>query len=255
MVNKIVKSADEAVAKIRDGSIICIGGFGYAGTPFALIKAVSQRKPPLRDLTLVGTATRQFDYLVAVGAVKKVITTYPGFPANLRSLVEAKDPLIQAHKRGELEVEVVPQGNLVERLRAGGAGIPAFYSPIGVGTELTKGKETRIFNGLECVLESALKVDFALIKAHKADRYGNLVYRGSARCHNPIYATAAAVTVAEVDEVVEVGHLDPEAVVTPGIFVDCVVKASKVDPYDYFKDFFYEEMKTYLDYVHGKRRS
>jgi 3-oxoadipate CoA-transferase alpha subunit len=255
MVDKTVKSVEEAVAQIRDGSVICIGGFGYAGTPFSLVKALSERKPIPGNLTLVGTATRQFDYLVAVGAVKKVITTYPGFPANLRSLLEPKDPLIQAHKRGELEVETVPQGNLVERLRAAGAGIPGFYTPIGVGTALGEGKEVRVFDGVECILERALKADYALIKAHQGDRQGNLVYRGTSRCHNPIYATAADHCIAEVDEIVEVGHLDPEAVVTPGIYVDCVAQASKTDPYQYFKDFFYEEMKDYLSYVHAKRRS
>lgn len=255
MVNKIVESVEEAVADIQDGSVICIGGFGYAGTPFCLIRALADRKPTPRDLTLVGVATRQVDYLVAVKAVKKVITTYPGFPTYLRSLIEPKDPLIQAYKRGEVEVEVVPQGNMVERLRAAGAGIPAFYTPIGVGTELGEGKETRLFDGIECILEKALKADYALITAHRADRYGNLVYRGTARGHNPIYAMAADITIVEVDEVVDLGELAPEAVVTPGIFVDCVVKAPKTEPYQYFRDFFYEEMKDYLDYAHAKRRS
>jgi 3-oxoadipate CoA-transferase alpha subunit len=255
MVNKIVGSLEEAVTDIRDGSVICIGGFGYAGTPFCLIRALAERTPTPGELTLVGVATRQVDYLVAAGSVKKVITTYPGFPTYLRSLIDPKDPLIQAYKRGEVEVEVVAQGNMVERLRAAGAGIPAFYTPIGVGTELGEGKETRSFDGAECMLEKALKADYALIKAHKADRYGNLVYRGTARGHNPIYAMAADTTIVEVDEMVDVGELAPEAVVTPGIFVDCVVKAPKTEPYQYFRDFFYEEMKDYLEYAHAKRRS
>jgi len=253
MVNKIVASVEDAVAGIRDDSVISIGGFGYAGTPFSLYKALADRTPPPRHLTLVGTATRQFDYLVAKGAVRKVITTYPGFPAKLRSIVEHKAPLVQAYKRGEVEVELVPLGNLVERIRAAGAGIPSFYSPIGVGTELGKGKETLVFDGRECILEMALKTDYALVRAHKADRFGNLVYRGTARCHNPIFAMAADFTIAEVEEIVEVGDLDPEIVVSPGIFVDYVVKAPKINPYQYFKDFFYEEMKDYLDYVHAKR--
>ncbi len=254
MVDKTVRSVEDAVAGIRDGSVVCIGGFGYAGTPVCLLKALSDRKPTPNNLTLVGIATRQFDYLVAVGAVKKVITTYPGFPANLRSIMENKDPLILAYKKGELEVEILPLGNLIERLRAAGAGIPAFYSPIGVGTELGKGKETRIFDGVECSLEQALKVDYAIIRAHKADRYGNLVYRGTSKNNNPIYAMAADCTIAEVDEVVPVGSLDPEAVATPGIYVNHVVVAQKTDPYMYFSDFFYEEMKSYLDYVHARRK-
>jgi 3-oxoadipate CoA-transferase alpha subunit len=254
MVNKIVSSVEEAVAEIRDNSVISIGGFGYAGTPFAVCKALAYRMPPPGGLTLIGTATRQFDYLVSVGAVKKVITTYPGFPSNLRSIVEHKAPLIQAFKKNEVEVEVVPLGNLIERIRAAGAGIPCFYSPIGAGTELAMGKESRVFDGKECILETALKTDYALIRAHKADRYGNLVYRGSARCHNPVFAMAAEFTIAEVEETVEVGDIDPETVITPGIFVDCVVQAKKEDPYQYFKDFFYEEMKDYLEYVHANGR-
>lgn len=254
MIDKTVASVEEAVADIRDGSVISIGGHGYAGTPFTTYRALADRSSPPRGLTLLGIATRQVDYLVKVGAVKKVITTYPGYPANLRSAAERKAPLIQAYKKGDVEVEIVPLGNLVERLRAGGAGIPAFYTPIAVGTELGEGKETRVIDGKECILERALKTDYAIIKAHKADRYGNLIYRGTSRGHNPIFAMAADFTIVEVDEIVEMGTFDPEVVVTPGIFVDRVVQAPKADPYQYFRDFFYEEMKDYLDYVHAKKR-
>lgn len=254
MIDKTVASVEEAVADIRDDSVISIGGFGYAGTPFSTYMALADRSSPPRGLTLVGVATRQLDYLVNVGAVIKVIVPYPGYPANLRTALGHKAPLILAYNRGDLMVEIVPLGNLVERLRAGGGGIPAFYTPIAVGTELGEGKETRVFDGKECILERALKTDYAIIKAHKADRHGNLVYRGTTRNLNPVYAMAADFTIVEVDEIVEVGTLDPEVVVTPGIFVDRVVQAPKIDPYQYFKDFFYEEMKDYLDYAHARKR-
>jgi 3-oxoadipate CoA-transferase alpha subunit len=254
MIDKTVGSIEEAVSDIRDDSMVSVGGHGYAGTPFTTYMALANRNPPPRGITLVGIATRQFDYLVQVGSVKKVITTYPGYPANLRTAAERKAPLIQAYKRGEVEVEIVPLGNLIERLRAGGAGIPAFYTPIAVGTELGEGKETRVIEGKECMLEWALKTDYALIKAHKGDRHGNLVYKGTARSHNPVYAMAADFTIAEVDEIVELGTLDPETVITPGIFVDRIVEAPKVDPFQYFRDFFYEEMRDILDYVHAKQR-
>ena len=254
MIDKTVASVEEAVADIRDDAVISIGGFGYAGTPFSTYMALADRSTPPKGLTLVGIATRQLDYLVNVGAVKKVIVPYPGYPANLRTALGSKAPLIKAYHRGDLTVEIVPLGNLVERLRAGGAGIPAFYTPIGVGTELGEGKERRVFDGKECLLERALKTDYAIIKAHKADRHGNLVYRGTARNLSPLYAMAADFTIVEVDEIVEVGTLDPEVVVTPGIFVDRVVQAPKMDPFQYFKDFFYEEMKDYIDYAHARKR-
>jgi 3-oxoacid CoA-transferase A subunit len=253
MIDKTVASVEEAVRDIRDNSVISIGGHGYAGTPFTTYMAFADRKPTPKNLTLVGVATRQYDYLVNVGAVKKVITTYPGYPAKLRAAAEKKAPSIQAFKRGELEVEISPLGNLIERLRAGGSGIPAFYTPIASGTELGQGRETRDFDGKECILESALKTDYAIIRAHKADRHGNVIYRGTARGHNPVFAMASTFTIVEVDEIVEIGALDPETIVTPGIFVDRVVQAPKVDPFQYFRDFFYEEMKDVLDYVYAKR--
>ena len=254
MIDKTVASVEEAVADIRDNTMISIGGFGYAGTPFSTYMALADRSTPPRGLTLVGIATRQLDYLVNVGAVKKVIVPYPGYPANLRTALGHKAPLVRAFNRGDLTVEIIPLGNLVERLRAGGSGIPAFYTPIGVGTELGEGKERRVFDGKECILEKALKTDYAIIKAHKADRHGNLVYRGTARNLSPLYAMAADFTIVEVDEIVEVGTLDPEVVVTPGIFVNRVVQAPKIGPFQYFKDFFYEEMKDYLAYAHAKKR-
>lgn len=219
-VNKIVATLSEAVADIPDRATVGIGGFGAAGTPYRLVRALAERK--VKGLTVVATSPRQFEFLIQSGSVRKAITPFARYADPT-----APNPLLEPYLRGEIEVEVLPIGNLVERLRAAAAGIPAFYCPVGIDTVVEEGKEKRTLAGQECLLEHALPLDFALIKGHKGDRLGNLTYRMTARCHNPVMAMAARTTIAEVDEVVEVGELNPEAIVTPGIFVQRVVKADK----------------------------
>ncbi|MBM4447134.1 MAG: 3-oxoacid CoA-transferase subunit A [Chloroflexi bacterium] len=220
VVSKIVASPSEAVADIFDGAVIGIGGFGAAGTPYRLVLALAERK--VKGLTVVATSPRQFEFLIQSGSVQKAITPFARYADP-----SAPNPLLEPYLKGEFEVEILPLGNLIERLRAAAAGIPAFYCPVGVGTIVEEGKEKKTFGTRECILEHALPLDFALIKGHKGDRLGNLVYRMTARCHNPVMAIAARVTIAEVDKMVEAGELDPEAIVTPGIFVHKVVKAEK----------------------------
>lgn len=208
----------EAVAGIADGSTVLIGGFGMAGMPVELIDALIDSGSS--DLTVVsnnaGNGDTGLAALLAKGRVRKMICS---FPRQVDSWVF--DGL---YREGKIELEVVPQGTLAERIRAAGAGIDAFYSPVGAGTLLAEGKETREINGRPQVLEHALPGDVALIKAHVADRMGNLIYRKTARNFGPIMATAAAMTVVQVNEVVEIGELDPETIVTPAIFVDRVVQ-------------------------------
>jgi len=223
-MSKIYASARDAVADVPDGAIIMFGGFGVTGVPFTLIKALG--KQGARNLTIIANSAGgrlpdiDLSVLVRNGQVRKVIASYPVY-------TDRKTAFEERHLRGEIELEMVPQGTFAERIRAGGAGIPAFYTPTGVGTKLAEGKEKRIINGKKYVLEYALHADFAFIKAHKADRTGNLVYHRAARNFNPNMATAAAITIAEVDEIVATGELDPETVVTPGIYVDRVVKGEK----------------------------
>jgi 3-oxoadipate CoA-transferase alpha subunit len=216
---EICPDTDTAVRGIADGSTVLIGGFGRAGLPFALIDAV--RRNGARDLTVVnnnaGNGDTGLAALLAAGAVRKIICSFPR-----QSDSHVFDELYRA---GRIELEVVPQGNLAERIRAGGAGIGGFYTPTGVGTLLAKGKELRTIDGRDYVLEYPIKADLALIRAHRADPLGNLVYRKTGRNFGPIMATAATLTVAEVSEIVPLGGIDPEAVVTPGIFVDRVVVA------------------------------
>jgi 3-oxoadipate CoA-transferase, alpha subunit len=216
---EICPDTDTAVRGIADGSTVLIGGFGRAGLPFALIDAV--RRNGVRDLTVVnnnaGNGDTGLAALLAAGAVRKIICSFPR-----QSDSHVFDELYRA---GRIELEVVPQGNLAERIRAGGAGIGGFYTPTGVGTLLADGKELRTIDGRDYVLEYPIKADLALIRAHRADLLGNLVYRKTGRNFGPIMATAATLTVAEVSEVVPLGGIDPEAVVTPGIFVDRVVVA------------------------------
>ncbi len=219
-VNKIVATVSEAVADIFDGAVVGIGGFGAAGTPYRLILALAERK--VKELTVVATSPRQFEFLIQSGSVRKAITPFARYADP-----SVPNPLREPYLKGEIEVEVLPIGNLVERLRAAAAGIPAFYCPVGIDTVVAEGKEKRAFGEQECILEHALPLDFALIKGHKGDRLGNLIYRMTARCHNPVMAMAARVTIAEVDEIIEVGELNPEAIITPGIFVHKVVKAEK----------------------------
>lgn len=217
MIDKTVGDAATAVAGIPDGSTIMIGGFGRAGQPVELIDALIAGGAT--GLTIVnnnaGNGDTGLAALLAAGRVRRVLCS---FPRQHDSWVF--DGLYRA---GEVELELVPQGNLAERIRAAGAGIGAFFSPTGVGTELAAGKEERTIAGRRYVLEYPIHADFALISAWKADRWGNLVFRETARNFGPIMATAAATTIAQVDEIVDLGSLDPEAVVTPGIFVDRVV--------------------------------
>ncbi len=217
MALKIFPDADEAVADVPDGAIVLIGGFGGAGQPVELIDAL--RRSGARDLTIVsnnaGNGTTGLAALLSAGLVRKVICS---FPRQSDSFVF--DDLYRA---GRIELELVPQGSLAERIRAGGAGIGGFYTPTAVGTVLARDKEVRTIEGREYVLELPIRGDFALVKAQTADARGNLVYRKTARNFGPIMMAAARTAVAQVQEVVPAGHIDPEAVVTPAIYVDRVV--------------------------------
>jgi 3-oxoadipate CoA-transferase alpha subunit len=220
----VVADADEAVAGIADGSTVLIGGFGTAGQPIELIDALIRSR--VRDLTVVnnnaGNGQVGLAALLANGQVRKIICSFPR-----QSDSYVFDALYRA---GKVELELVPQGNLAERLRAAGAGIGAFFSPTGVGTPLAEGKERRTIDGRHYVLEYPIKGDIALIKALRADTLGNLVYRKTARNFGPVMATAAKITVVQVSEVVQPGGIDPEVVITPGIFVDRIVKIAGVSP-------------------------
>lgn len=216
---------DDAVADINDGAVVMIGGFGEVGAPLDLIQALIRHGA--RHLTVIGNnagAGRSgLAGLLAAGQVDRIVCSYPRSPGS-----EVFEELY-ADKR--IELELVPQGTLAERIRAAGAGIPAFFCPTGAGTLLSEGKETRNINGQECVIEHALHADFALVKAAKADRWGNLVYRRTARNFGPIMCTAASRVIVQVNEIVEVGQLDPEAVVTPAVYVDRIVEiAASVSP-------------------------
>lgn len=215
----VCDTAAEAVAGIADGATVLVGGFGIAGMPVALIDALIDHGAT--DLTVVannaGNGDTGLAALLARGRVRKVVCSYPR---------QADSWVFDGlYRAGQIELELVPQGNLAERMRAAGAGIGAFFCPTGVGTPLAEGKETREIDGRTYVLELPIKGDVALIGAHRADRAGNLVYRKTARNFGPVMATAAATTIVQVREVVDVGALDPEAVVTPGIYVDRVVVA------------------------------
>jgi 3-oxoadipate CoA-transferase alpha subunit len=219
VVSKVVESAAAAVDGIEDGATIMIGGFGLAGLPTALVDAVIDQGA--RGLTIVcnnaGNGDTGLAALLKTKRVRKIICSYP----------RQTDSYVfdELYRAGEIELEVVPQGNLVERIRAAGAGIGAFYTPTAAGTMLAAGRESRTFDGREFVLEFPIHADVALIKAHKGDRWGNLVYRKTARNFGPVMATAARRAIAQVEEVVELGTLDPESIVTPGIFVSRVVAA------------------------------
>ena len=240
-MNKIVPSFDEAVADIFDGATILIGGFGARdGTPSYLIRALARQGA--RDLTIVANSMgygkeglkilAQVTYfrsppnfddiglLVENGQVKKGITAFPVRPGIMT-------PFRKAVEAGEAEIELVPQGTLAERIRCAKAGIGAFYTSVGAGTVLGESKETRLINGKPHILEHSINADFALIRACKADRWGNLVYRGTSRTFNATMAGAAKVTIVEVNDVVELGELDPEVIVTPGIYVERVVPRPK----------------------------
>jgi 3-oxoacid CoA-transferase subunit A len=217
-MNRVVASADEAVAAIQDGATIMVGGFGLCGVPEDLIRALHRRGT--RGLTVIsnnaGVDEHGLGILLKSRQIKKMVSSYVGENREFE----------RQFLSGELEVELVPQGTFAERIRAGGAGVAGFYTPTGYGTLAAEGKETREFEGRHYVLERPLLADFALIKAHRGDRAGNLVYRKTARNFNPVMATAARVTIAEVEVLAEPGEIDPEAVVTPGIFVRHVVVSS-----------------------------
>jgi len=221
VINKISDSLEQAVADIHDGATIMIGGFGNAGMPSALIDALIAQGA--RDLTIVnnnaGNGDTGLAALLKTKRVKKIICSFPR-----QTDSHVFDALYRA---GEIELELTPQGNLAERIRAAGAGIGGFFSPTGYGTMLAEGKETRLIDGKHYVLESPIHADFALIKALRGDRWGNLVYRKTARNFGPIMAMAAKVTIAQVTEVVELGQLDPENIITPGIFVQRIVQTKE----------------------------
>ena len=218
MIDKIFESRQAALADIPDGATIMIGGFGNAGMPVALIDALIEQGA--RDLTIVnnnaGNGNTGLAALLKAKRVRKIICSFPR-----QTDSQVFDALYRA---GEIELELTPQGNLAERIRAAGAGIGGFFTPTGYGTLLAEGKETRLINGRRYVLESPIHADFALIKALRADRWGNLVYRKTARNFGPIMATAARCTIVQAHEVVGLGELDPEAIVTPGIYVQRVVQ-------------------------------
>ena len=217
-MNKVLASAAEAVERIPDGATILMGGFGLCGIPETLIAALRARGT--KGLTVISNNAGIDDFgigvLLRARQVRKMISTYVG---------ENKE-FERQYLTGELEVELVPQGTFAERIRAGGAGIGGFFTPTGYGTLVSEGKETRVIDGKAYVLESPLKADFAFVKAWRGDRVGNLVYRKTARNFNPVMATAAAVTIAEVEHLVEPGELDPDQVVTPGIFVRYILEGT-----------------------------
>ena len=224
MINKISASIGEALSGIKDGSTVLIGGFGTAGIPNELIDGLIDQGA--RDLTVVNNNAGNGDYglakLLKTGAVRKIICSFPR-----QSDSWVFDELYHA---GKIELELVPQGNLACRIQAAGMGLGAVFTPTGFGTLLAEGKETRHIEGKDYVLEYPIKADFALIKAYKGDRWGNLVFNKSARNFGPIMAMAADVTIAQVSEVVELGQLDPEHIITPGIFVQHVVAVEATSP-------------------------
>ena len=220
-MNKVFASADEAIADINDGATIMVGGFGLCGIPENLIRALHARGT--KNLTVISNNAGVDDFgigvLLKARQVRKMISTYVGENKEFERQFLAK----------ELEVELVPQGTFAERIRAAGAGIGAFYTPTGHGTVVAEGKEVRMFDGKPFVLEHPLGAQFAFVHAWKGDRVGNLVYRRTARNFNPVMATAAAVTIAEVEALVEPGSIDPDHVVTPGIFVRHVVRGERYE--------------------------
>ncbi|ALR20208.1 3-oxoacid CoA-transferase subunit A [Sphingobium baderi] len=218
MIDKSITSAEEAVADILDGASVMIGGFGTAGMPDQLIDALIAHGAG--DLTIInnnaGNGEAGVAALIEAGRVKKIICSFPR--------QSDSHHFDAAYRAGQIELELVPQGNLAARIQAAGAGLGAIFTPTGYGTQLAEGKETRQIDGVHHVLEYPIKADFALIKAYKGDRWGNLIYRKTARNFGPIMAMAATTTIAQVSEIVELGAIDPEIVVTPGIFVQRVVE-------------------------------
>jgi 3-oxoacid CoA-transferase subunit A len=217
-MNKVYADAQTALADVADGAVILSGGFGLSGNPEHCIRELARRA--VKDLTIVsnncGTTDQGLGLLLANGQVKKMVSSYVGENKVFEKLFLS----------GELEVELCPQGTLAERIRAGGAGIPAFFTPTGFGTKVAEGKETREIGGRRCVLEHAITGDFALVKAWKGDTWGNLVFRKTARNFNPLMAAAGKVTIAEVEELVDVGELDPDTIHTPSIYVQRIFRGT-----------------------------
>ena len=222
-MNKVVANADEAIRDVEDGASIMVGGFGLCGVPENLIAAVVRKG--VKNLTTIsnnaGVDTRGLGMLLGTRQIRKHIGSYVGENKRLEEMV----------LKGELELELNPQGTLAERIRAGGAGIPAFFTPTGYGTLIAEGKEVREFNGRPCIMERGLKADFAFIKAWRGDAWGNLIYRKTARNFNPMMATAARITIAEVEELVPVGELDPDKVHTPSVFVKRIFQGTDYSRY------------------------
>jgi len=222
-MNKVVQSAKEALqkAKIKDGMTLMVGGFGLCGIPENLIIAL--RDSGVKNLTAISNNAGVDDFglglLLQTRQIKKMVSTYVGENATFE----------KQFLDGILELEFVPQGTFAERIRAGGAGIPAFFTPAGVGTVIADGKETRVFDGKEYVMEKGLRADLALIKAYQGDKAGNLIYRRTARNFNPMMATAADFTIAEVEELVEIGQIDPDFVHTPGVYVDLILQGQNYE--------------------------
>ena len=221
MIHKTVKNAEEAVADIPNGATLMMGGFGLSGIPENCISALLRKG--VRDLTIVSNNAGVDEFGIGLflkkRMVKKMISSYVG----------ENDEFERQLLSGELEVELVPQGTLADRIRAGGAGIPAFFTPAGVGTEVAEGKEIREFNGKLYLMETALTADFAIVKAWKGDTAGNLIFKGTARNFNPMMATAGKITIAEVEELVPIGELDPNAIHTPGIYVQRIFQGEKYE--------------------------
>lgn len=221
MINKVVKDAEEGVKGIKDGMTLMLGGFGLCGIPENAITAL--KKEGVKDLTCISNNAGVDDFglglLLQSKQIKKMVSSYVG----------ENDLFEKQMLSGELEVDLVPQGSLAERTRAGGAGIPAFFTPTGYGTEIAEGKEVRWFDGKPHILESALTADFAFVKAWKGDKAGNLIFKATARNFNPIMAMAGKITVAEVEELVEPGELDPNEIHTPGIFVQRIFEGTNYE--------------------------
>jgi 3-oxoadipate CoA-transferase alpha subunit len=224
MINKIVQSMADALAGVKDGSVILVGGFGSIGQPNALIAGLIEQGA--KDLTIVannsGVGHVGLAALLETRRVRKIICSFP----------RTADPVVfeELWREGAIELECVPQGTMAERMRAAGAGIPAFYTATAAGTKLAEGKEERAFNGRNYILEQALRGDVALVEAWEADRWGNLTYNSSARNFNPVMATAADLTIVQSQHIVELGALDPEKIATPGIYVDRVVHVPYGEP-------------------------
>jgi len=220
-MNKVVSDADEAIKDIENGMTLMVGGFGLCGIPENCIAALVRKK--INNLVCISNNAGVDDFglglLLQNRQIRKMISSYVG----------ENDEFERQMLSGELEVDLIPQGSLAERCRAGGAGIPAFFTPAGYGTEIAEGKEVRIFNGKPHILEMALTADFALVKAWKGDRFGNLIYKGTARNFNPMMAMAGKITIAEVEELVEPGELDPNYIHTPGIFVQRIFQGKNYE--------------------------